>query len=53
MQNLSWAFFYSIVAVPLAVLGLLPPAIAEIYMALSAINVVSNSLRLKKVSLDK
>ena len=50
-QNLWWAFGYNLLAVPLAVLGLLHPLIAEVCMALSSLNVVWNSLRLKKVRL--
>ncbi|MFM1919150.1 MAG: hypothetical protein RLZZ303_784 [Candidatus Hydrogenedentota bacterium] len=48
LQNLFWAFGYNIVAIPLAMAGLLHPAVAEICMAASSVTVVYNSLLLKR-----
>jgi Cu+-exporting ATPase len=50
-QNLFWAFFYNILALPLAMIGAIHPVIAEIAMAFSSVTVVSNSLRINNVKL--
>ena len=47
-QNLSWAFAYNIIALPLAALGYLNPLFAGLAMAGSSVIVVGNGLRLRR-----
>ncbi len=50
-QNLFWAFFYNIVAIPVAALGFLTPTFGALVMGLSDVVLAINSVRLfvKKV----
>jgi P-type Cu+ transporter len=50
-ENYFWAWFYNAVAIPFAMLGLLHPMIGAAAMSLSSLNVIYNSLRLKKINL--
>jgi P-type Cu2+ transporter len=49
LTNLLWAFGYNLIALTLAVLGLLQPILAAAVMAGSSILVVLNSLRLERM----
>jgi Cu+-exporting ATPase len=50
-QNLFWAFFYNIIAIPVAAFGFLTPAFGALVMGLSDVVLAINSGRLfvKKV----
>lgn len=45
--NLALSFLYNIISIPLAFMGLINPLIASIFMSLSSICVILNSIRIK------
>ncbi len=51
-QNYFWAFFYNVVAIPVAAVGFLRPIIASLSMVLSDVVVVGNSLSLYRWKKD-
>lgn len=51
-ENYFWAWFYNAIAIPVAMVGLLHPMIGAAAMSISSLNVIYNSLRLKRTDIQ-
>ena len=52
VQNLFWAWFYNVAAIPVAALGLLHPMVGVVAMTASSLSVIGNSLLLRRARLE-
>lgn len=52
LENLFWAWFYNLAAIPIAAMGLLHPMIGVVAMTTSSLSVIGNSLLLKRKKLE-
>lgn len=52
-ENLWWAIVYNVIALPVAMSGLLTPWLAGLGMSLSSLCVVLNSLRLQRIKITE